>query len=393
MPVPGPQSAEDQSSFPQDDLFSAPSYSAWVRGTMRIPTSEPKPAILFGSSISEPTAELVNLVRQAFSDPLTSRYISVFSDGNRFVTDAICSRYGARTDHVLTTTGVRSALSLIVKGLTRPGDHMLIEEPTFDLLAAIMTEAGVRIGTINRTAPDFKFDLDQVADRLLPDTRLVLITNLHNPSGAYLTPDEIRDLARILAARDIVLVVDEIYLDFARPTYQGTAAALAPNIVSANSLAKVFGLDALKCGWTIAHPDLLTRIQNEALDPERGVSKLSHAVAAHVLESAELFDQRWQAILHTNRTVLEEHVSAMMQDGLIAGEIPEFGCMYFPKVCGTTDTMGLARKLWRGFGILVAPGEFFGLAGHIRIGFGEDKAELDRGLARLRTALKDLHGR
>lgn len=382
--------AQPRQALPTRDLFSAANYSAWVRGTMDAAMARPDPAILYGSSISEPTSELMRLMREAFSEPLTSRYISVFSEGNHFVADAICARYGVSADQVLTTTGVRNALGLIVKGLSKPGDRILIEEPGFDLLKMIAVESGAKVDPLPRAAPDFRFDLDRVAAQWQPGTRLAVITNLHNPSGVHLDPDEIRALAALLAERNAMLVVDEVYADLVRPSFAAAAALLAPNIVSTNSLTKAFGLHALKCGWIIAHPDLRDQIQAVGLDAESGISKLAHAVAAHVLESADLFDRRAQGILAANRAVLEEHVGAMRHEGLIAGEIPQFGCMYFPRVCGISDTLELARTLWQRFGILVAPGEFFGLAGHVRIGFGEDRTELNRGLGRLHAALKTL---
>ncbi len=185
-------------------------------------------------------------------------------------------------------------------------------------------------------------------------------------------------------------MVDEVYADFARPQAPSPAALLAPNIISVNSLTKVFGLHALKCGWIIASPDLLERIQSEFSEGDFGISKLSHAVAAHVLESSALFDSRWRGILRDNIPVLDKHARAMIADGLIAGDPPPQGCMYFPRVTGTKDTLSLARTLWQQHGILVAPGEFFGLPGHIRIGYGNGTAELDRGLTRLHHALRAL---
>lgn len=371
-----------------EDFFSAPNYSAWVRGSIRAATAHPRPAILYGSSIQEPTDELVRLVREAFSHNLTSRYISVFSDGNRYVADAICARYGVKPDTVITTTGVTSALQMILRSLAGPGDHILIEQPGFDLLASIARETGAAVEAIVRPAPDFK--IDPAALRLTNRTRAVVITNLHNPTGAYLTEGEIRAAADAAKSAGAVLVVDEVYADFARPRYATPAAMLAPNIVSVNSLTKVFGLHALKCGWMIAQPALLARIQNEASEGDVGISKLSHAVAAHVLESADIFDRRWREILARNRPILRKHADAMIAEGLIEGALPEFGCMYFPRVSGVNDTLGLARALWTRYGILVAPGEHFAMPGYVRIGFGGDAAELDDGLRRLHRALLEM---
>ena len=373
-----------------EGFFAAPNYSAWVRATIRATAVHPDPAILFGSSVIEPTDELMQLVREAFSESLTSRYISVFSDGNRYVADAICARYGVKPETVVTTTGVTSALSMILRSLIGAGDHVLIERPGFDLLGAIAREAGASVDAMMRPAPDFKISADALAGQLLPQTRAVLITNLHNPTGTHMTPQEIRAIAGVAGAVGAVLVVDEVYADFMRPTYSVPAAMLAPNIISTNSLTKVFGLHALKCGWMIAQPSLLARIQNDMSEGDVGISKLAHAVAAHVLESADIFDARWREILARNRPILRKHADAMIADGLIAGRLPEFGCMYFPRVRGVGDTLTLARALWTRYGILVAPGEYFAMAGYVRIGFAGDPTELDNGLARLHRALMEM---
>jgi aspartate/methionine/tyrosine aminotransferase len=387
----GPRATAARDTSVQDaDLFAAPNYSAWVRGTIRAVENRTGSVTLFGSSISEPTDELVRLVREAFSQNLTSRYISVFSDGNRFVTNAICARYGVKPQQVVTTTGVTSALFMIVKALAGAGSRILIENPGFDLLTSIARETGATVDFIARPAPAFKIDPDSLARQLTTKTSVVMITNLHNPSGVHLTPDEIRAIAAAAARVDAILVVDEVYADFMRPQFSAPAATLAPNIISANSLTKVFGLYALKCGWMIAAPQLLERIQNDSTDGDLGISKLSHAVAAHVLEQAALFDTRWQGILAATRPIVQRHARAMIADGLLEGELPQFGCMYFPKVQGVNDTLGLARALWSRHNLLVAPGEYFGMAGHIRIGFGGDEPGLDEGLTRLHSALKTL---
>jgi aspartate/methionine/tyrosine aminotransferase len=355
---------------------------------MRAAASRRDASILFGSSISEPTDELIHVVRSAFSPRLTSRYISVFSDGNRYVVDAICARYGVKPESVVTSTGVTGALSMIVKALVAPGDQVLVERPGFDLLALIAQDAGANVEYVERQPPQFKFDLDKIRQRISATTRLMIITNLHNPTGSLLEPEEIRAIGAELARVNAVLVVDEVFADFARAELAAPAATYGENIISANSVTKVFGLHALKCGWLIAAPALVGRLQDDSTERYSGISKLSHAVAAHVLESADRFDARWKAILEASRPVLQHYAQIMKTDELLEGAIPDYGCMYFPRVLGVRDTLELARWLWHRHGILVAPGEYFGSAGSIRIGFGNSATELENGLSRLHRALK-----
>ncbi len=370
-----------------DRLFSAATYSDWVREGMRLRAADAQIAALFESTIREPLPELVDVVRDAFSLSVSPRYVSVFAGGNRFAIQALARRYGVDEEQILTTTGATSALDLVLKALVKDGDHVLIESPGFDLLAKVADERRARVETFQRRAPGFAVDLDDLAAKIGPNTRAIVLTNLHNPSGMLTSP---ADLLRIAALADTVgaqVIVDEVYADFARPAVERAAATLSPNLVTVSSLTKVFGLFALKFGWICASPALIAHIRARSPDGDIGVSKLSHTVAAHVLEAPDVFDLHWKRVLAATRPVAERHLRRMVDETLLEGHLPEFGCMAFPKVVGVDDTLSLAKRLWVRHGLLVAPGEFFGLAGHIRLGFGSDTATLDRNLERLRLAL------
>jgi len=371
-----------------DDFFDAASYSDWVRGTMQAMAGRLDAVSLFDSTISEPTEKLVSLIHDAVSPRMTSRYVSVFVGGNRYVVDAVCARYGEDPSRLTLTTGVTSALRMIFQALVPRGHRVLIERPRFDLLETLASGAGAVVDDLPRMAPDFRVDLDQLAARLTPRTRLVVLTSLHNPTGARLTAQDVVAIAKLADQVNAMVVVDEIYADFARDALDVPTARLAPNVISVNSLTKVFGLFALKCGWIAADPAILERIHACIPEGDVGVSKLSHAVAAHVLESTSVFDAHWRGIMAETTPVMCRHAEAMIADGLIAGAVPEAGCLYFPRIVGVDDTRALARSLWREEGVIVAPGEFFGLRGHIRLGFAGKAKTLDRGLSRLHEGLR-----
>jgi len=357
---------------------------------MRIKAARPEVSILFDSTIAEPTADLVASVREAFSQQVTSRYVSVFADGNRYAIEAVAKRYGLATDQIVATTGATGALVMIFKALLADGDHVLVERPGFDFLSRLALDAGARVEAFDRHAPGYEVDLEDLRRRLTPRTRAVLITNLHNPSGVWLSPGQIAAIAEVAATVGAVLLVDEVYADFAAATGAPPAGTLGPNIVTVSSLTKVFGLFALKFGWLAGDADLVARLRASAPDGDMGVSKLSHAVAAHVLEAPGPFEAHWQSVLAATRPVVQRHVDALVADGLLAGDLPPYGCMYFPRVVGVGDTRALAQRLLAEFEVLVAPGEYFGAPGHVRIGFGADAAAIDRGLQRLRAGLTAL---
>jgi aspartate/methionine/tyrosine aminotransferase len=384
-PAGSPIAALDRTSVEADGLFDAPTYSEWARRTMQAGTPAADATVLFDNTITEPTEELVEVVRGAFGSKLTDRFVSVFDGGNPFVISALSRRYGVEAEQIIPTTGACSAMALALRTLTAPGDHVLVEQPGFDQMSVLARDAGVVVNTLPRSGDGYRIDPDVLRAKLTPRTRLVMITNLHNPSGMLLTPPELRRLAAVADEHGAVLLVDEVYADFAGAA---PAAKLADNIISVNSLTKIYGLFALKCGWLIAPAKLARAIRAAAPDGDYGMSKLAHAVAAHVLEQRETFDSHWRRIVASARPVMERHAQAMIDARLIEGEFPEFGCMYFPKVVGVSDTRALARTLWNRYGLLVAPGEYFGQPGHIRIGFGRDGAELGLGLERLQLALE-----
>ena len=281
-------------------------------------------------------------------------------------------------------TGATSAMAMAMAAFVAPGDHVVVEAPAFDLLPALAQAAQAKITPLPRRAPDFAIDLEELRALVRPETRLILLTQVHNPSGAILDRATLRAIADIAAQVGARVLIDEVYADFADV---GSAVGVSDVFVSAGSLTKVQGLFALKCGWAVASKANIAAIQAANPQGDLGVSKLAHAIGALVLEDMAPFDAHWRGVLAAARPVLLGHAARMAADGLILGEPPAFGCMYFPKVVGVSDTLELASWLWAAEQIVVAPGDFFGQPGHIRIGFGGEAAALDEGLARLHAAL------
>ncbi|WP_333586805.1 pyridoxal phosphate-dependent aminotransferase [Phenylobacterium sp.] len=369
------------------DALAAPpeTYTRWVRTTLARVAGEADAGILFDSTISEPTELLAGVVRRAFNGQVTDRYESVFSAGNRYVARAVAARYGVAPTQVIAATGATSAMAMAIRAFVRRGDHVVVESPCFDLLPALAREAGAEVSFVSRPPPAFDLDPAALQAALRPNTALVLLTQLHNPSGARLSPDALEALATVTRKAGVPLLVDEVYADFAGP--EASAWSGVPGVMVANSLTKVHGLFALKCGWLVGSPDHVARVEAANPQGDLGVSKLAHAVAALVLEDLAPFEAHWRSVLDRSRAVMARHAEAMRRAGLIEGALPQDGCMFFPRICGVSDTLALAEQLWTQDHLAVAPGEHFGLGGHIRLGFGGDAEALDRGLARLSAAL------
>ncbi|WP_239804813.1 pyridoxal phosphate-dependent aminotransferase [Croceicoccus hydrothermalis] len=339
---------------------------------------------LFESSVPEPVELLSRMVGAGFGEEITSRYQSAFVGGNPYVTAALARDYEVDENAIVTTTGATGALSLVYRALMKPGERVLIENPGFDLFAILAETQGFGVDRFERVGPRFAVDPDRVEAALRPETRVIVVSNLHNPSGFELGEDELRALAALAERRDLTVIVDEVYLPYAGVDAAAAATKrISPRLISINSLTKIYGLSSLRCGWIIGDPEVMNPIRALSDEIEFSISKLSHAVAALVLEKPEAMRERTDAIIARARPIIESYHHIWQGEGLVDSVLPEHGCIVFPRLIGIEDTRAFSEWLAQRGGVVVAPGEYFGSPGHIRIGFGIEAARLDYGLQAL----------
>ncbi|HWC55506.1 MAG TPA: pyridoxal phosphate-dependent aminotransferase, partial [Sphingomicrobium sp.] len=170
---------------------------------------------------------------------------------------AIAQRYGLTEAHVVAADGTSMANFVAMAALISPGDEVLIERPTYEPLLGAASFLGADIKRFDRR-PETGWRID-VSAAVSDQTRLIVISNLHNPSSALANDNDLRalgDVAKKVGAR---VLVDEVYLDSAIPPRR-SSAHLGPEFIATNSLTKVYGLSGLRCGWILAEPDLAERM-------------------------------------------------------------------------------------------------------------------------------------
>ena len=300
--------------------------------------------------------------------------------------EAIAGRYGVGPERVVAADGTSMANFLAMAALISPGDEVLIEQPTYELLIGVASFLGATITRFERKASDgFRLDPDQVASMLTPQTRLIVLTNLHNPSSVLAGDAELRalgELARRVGAR---VLIDEVYLDSAVPPRR-SAVHLGPEFVCTNSLTKVYGLSGLRCGWILAEPELAERMWR--LNDLFGVNQAHPAerLACIAFQHIEKVVGDNPAMLARNRERWNEFVRA--RDDLDC--IPaEHGITTFPRWrLGNTER--LDAHLRERYDTAVVPGRWFEMPDHFRVGFGLPTPEFEDALARLGAALDDV---
>ena len=229
----------------------------------------------------------------------------------------------------------------------------------------------------------FRIDPEEVERQMSSRTRLIVLTNLHNPTSA-LTDDQtlkrLGEIARRVGAR---ILVDEVYLDavFERPPR--SAFHLGEEFIVTSSLTKVYGLSGLRCGWVLAEPELARRMWrlNDLFGviPAHAAERLSCVALenlAHVADHA-------RALLDANKRLLNSFFNS--RDDLDWME-HRFGTVSFPRL-RRGDVDELSALLSEKYETSIVPGRFFEMPQHLRIGIGCDTATLAAGLERLGRAL------
>ena len=293
---------------------------------------------------------------------------------------AIGRKYDVDPACIVTAEGTSMANYLAMATVLEPGDEALIEHPAYGLITDAAAYIGAEIHRFARREENgWAVEPAAVRRALTPKTKLIVITNLHNPSSV-LTPNEtLRELADMAASVGAILLVDEVYLDAVYQNTPRTAFHLSSNVVVTSSLTKVYGVSGLRCGWIFAQPDLARRMwQLNNLFAASAVhpAEIMSVAAFHHLE---ILRDRARKVVEADRAELNRFLDANSQ---IEAVRTEWGTTAFLRPrSGNTDEF--IARLRREDETSVVPGRFFGEPAHFRIGMGVDHAMFAEGLRRL----------
>ena len=303
---------------------------------------------------------------------------------------ALAAKSGATPECVVAATGTSMANHLVMAALLEPGDEVLIEGPAYELLVALAEYLGARVKRFARRAEEgFRLDPETVGREITARTRLVVLTNLHNPSGALAGEDALRRVGEAARRAGARVLVDEVYLDALFDEAPPSAFHLGEEFVTTNSLTKVYGLSGLRCGWVLARPPLAERLWR--LNDLFGVipPHASELLSCVALEHLGRVAERSRRLLEDNGRLLNAFYATRDDLDVTAHR---FGTVSFPRL-RRGDADELCALLSERYETSVVPGKFFGMPEHFRVGLGGDTGTLAAGLERLGRALDELGAR
>lgn len=300
--------------------------------------------------------------------------------------EAIAARFGVPAACVVTAAGASFSNHQAMAALVAPGDEVLIEDPAYEMMVSALGYLQADIKRLpRRLSEGYALDPAAVAAHLTPKTRLVVLTNMHNPSSRLETDETLLAIARAADAAGALVLVDEIYREL---TFEGDKAATLfhpdGNVVVTSGLTKAYGLSGLRCGWILAPAPLAERMRRlDDLYSARGPF-ITQQLSLVALGRLPVLRQRAFDLINPNRAAYKE----------ILGDHPaleqvvfDHGTTIFPRL-RQGDGEALLHRLQTRFETGVVPGAFFGAPQHFRVGLAGDVAMTREGLLRLAEALK-----
>jgi hypothetical protein len=297
---------------------------------------------------------------------------------------AIATHHGVDPDCVVESAGTSMANHLAMAAILEPGDEVLIEHPAYGPILDVAQYLHANVKRFLRTRETgWVVDSGEIRRAITPKTRLIVITNLHNPTSA-LTPDSVlRDVGDIARSIGALVLVDEVYLDAVYQRTPRTSFHLGPEFVVTSSLTKVYGVSGLRCGWVLARPDLAWKMRrlNDLYSATPVYPGLLLSVAA--FKHLNRLREKARRIVEADRKLLRDF---LVRQSALAAVWTDWGTTSFVQLRdGNADVF--LERLRAEFDTSVVPGRYFEMPDYFRIGMGVNTEMLAEGLDRIGRAL------
>jgi len=214
------------------------------------------------------------------------QHLELYPDGGAFaLREAIAARYGLNINRIVCGAGSDEILSLLAQAYLSPGDEAIYSEHGFLMYKiAILSNGGIPVIAPEKDATT---NVDAILERVTNKTRIVFLANPNNPTGTYISHDEVRRLHEGLPA-DVLLVLDAAYAEYVRRNdYEAGIELVAnsENTVMTRTFSKIHGLAALRLGWAYC-PQNIADVLNRVRGPFNVSAPAIAAGAAAIADGA-----------------------------------------------------------------------------------------------------------
>ena len=295
-------------------------------------------------------------------------------------------------DEILVTTGAIEANFLLFNELLAAGDRVVVVNPAYQQLHSVASAIGCEIALWTlRDDGAFHFDLDDLRALATPGTRMIVLNTPHNPTGAMLSEEELREVYALAEELDAWVLSDEAYrwLDLpGSPPLAPPMRDLGPRAISTGTFSKPFGLPGLRIGWIAAPEDVVRRCWGLRDYISLSPGKLNDALAVMAFRHRDQIVERTRQIVAENLAFAERWFAENAD--LVSWTPPRGGILALMRYQLDLPSLELANRLAEDYSVMLAPGSAFGYEGYLRIGVGNTPAIFSEGLRQTARCLRDL---
>lgn len=307
--------------------------------------------------------------------------------GFQALISAIAERYNVEPSCVVLTQGASFANSLVHAALLQPGDEVIVEQPAYEVLHKLPSLFHAQVRRLPRYFENgFQADPADLKKLLTTKTRLIVLTNMHNPSGVRITNDALATLGKIAKNYNAKILIDEVYLETYYDERPPVAASLGDAFITTSSLTKAFGLDGLRCGWIICEEKLAEELRK--LNDFFGVvgAFIAEQISSFAFQKLDSIGKQLKPLLAENLKLMDDFIKTHQSLEWVK---PDGGIIAFPRLHSDKADI-FADALFSKHDISVVPGRFFEMPEHFRIAWGVPRELFKKALIKLHKGIESL---
>jgi aspartate/methionine/tyrosine aminotransferase len=308
------------------------------------------------------------------------------SNGTIALREELTAQYpGTTPDHLEVTNGTSEANYLLALALLREGDEVALEVPNYMQYGGVPRSLGAKINTFRlRIEQAWEPDWEEFERAVNPKTRLVYVSNPHNPTGSVLSRESMERMVRRCEEVGAYLLADEVYLgaEIYCPRTQ-SFWGMSDRVIVTSGLSKAYGIPGVRIGWIVGPKAVVAECWSQHDYITIGPNKISDAVARIAVkpENREKLYARTRGILQQNLPVMKEWVAGF-GDFLVFRE-PRAGALCLMQYRSAIPSYELCERVRVNQSVLIVPGAHLGLEGYIRVWLGGKPEFLNEGLRRI----------
>ena len=300
---------------------------------------------------------------------------------------------GATAANVLVTVGAIEANYNAIRTVLQPGDEIVIMLPNYMQIWGIAKNHGLEVKSFRlREEHSWSVDLEELQRAVTDFTRLIAVCNPDNPTGYVLTESEMNAIVAAAERVGAWILSDEVYRGAERTMEQETPSFYGrySRVLAVGSLSKAYGLPGLRIGWVVGPEDTLDEIWARHEYTTLCATMLSNKLAACALspEVRPRLIARARDYIRSGFPVLEKWMAG---HGDTFGMVPpQASAIAFLRYRLDVNSTELVDRLIKEKGVLIVPGDHFGMDRYLRISFGLPHDYLLAALNRIHELVEEL---